>query len=470
MDWTKLFFRNRKHNNLLRSFKKIEPIINEIFAPGNRFVGKDYFQFIGQKSCEVAAADYLMIGKFDAKEQSIKSLVYCSKNEVFNNISYHLYESPCKQVFGNKVYSIKEGAGEHFSSNAPFADAEVEGYIGIPLFNSSNEPIGIIVALFKNPIRKHLKTIESLLYLFTSRLSTEIEHLQAKEDIKKRNGELELMHRALKDKNKKLDYSVAKMRKAQLKSKEYDQLKSTFLANLSHEIRTPMNVILGFMELLKSDSLTVEEREEYVEIINFNGLQLLKVMDDLIDISKLQTRLLQEEFSRLHLNDLMSKVHKHFTKQVALLKKDLSINFFDGLEDGKDIIVTDEDGLTKVLKHLLDNALKFTRDGGIISFGYELQGYELLFFVKDNGVGVQAGKEDVIFDMFRQGQDDMKREFGGNGLGLAISKKYIETLGGKIWLDKKYVNGARFCFSIPFEPSKARKASIKKQPLTNQYL
>nr|WP_321405722.1 ATP-binding protein [uncultured Carboxylicivirga sp.] len=472
MDWKRLFFRNKKHNNLLETFKKVEPVIYDIFSPSNRHIGDDYFRYIGQKICGLISADYLMIGTYQNKQNSIESLVYCSSTDFYDNIVYQMNDTPCVNVVGKNTHTITNCAWEQFARNTPLSENLVEGYIGIPLFNSSDEPIGIIVALFKDPIIQDYKTIESLMYLFTPRLSTEIIHLQAKEEVRKRNAELELMHRALKDKNKKLDYSVAELRKAQLKSKEYDQLKSTFLANLSHEIRTPLNVILGFMELLRSDSLTVEERDEYVDIVNLNGLQLLKVMDDLIDISKLQTRLMQEEYSKVVLNDLMEHTHTYFAKQASVIKKNVNINFENGLKDGMDVIISDQEALSKVMKHLLDNALKFTNEGGEISIGYEVQDDQLMFFVKDSGIGVQPGQDEIIFDMFRQGSESFKREFGGNGLGLAISKKYVETLGGQIWLDKQYKKGACFRFTIPFELSQINNATfnLKRQPLVNQYL
>ncbi len=471
MNWKKIFAKRIDNTKLLKQFKKFEPDVFELFSQGNHCVGNDYFRFIGQKLCDLTSADYIIIGKYNKISNSVESFVNCNKDTFFDNITYPLEGTPCKDVVGKKSCYITKAAWEQFPPNSPIMDREAEGYVGVPLFSSNHEPIGIVVALFKNPIEKLHQTIESLLFLFTPRLGTEMEHLQAREEIKKRNAELEIMHRTLKDKNKKLDYSVDELRKAQLKSKEYDQLKSTFLANLSHEIRTPMNVILGFLELLRSSSITVEEREEYIDIINFNGLQLLKVMDDLIDISKLQTRLMQGEYSKISLNDFMFQLEANFKEQAGMIKKEVNIHLSNELEDGKDIIVSDEEALAKTLRHLMDNALKFTKDRGNIFLGYEVTDDKLLFFVKDDGIGVQEGQESLIFDMFRQGQGSMSRQFGGNGLGLAISKKFVETLGGEIWLDNQYKDGAKFLFTIPYDSSiKKNNMHFRTQPLANQYL
>lgn len=441
---------------MLKNFKKVESSIYEIFSPVDRYVGQDYFRFVGPKLCELTGADFIMIGKYNKKLNQVDSFVFCNGSKLLDNVTYSLENTPCEKVVGNEACSISEGAWEKFSKDIPLVDKLIEGYIGIPLFNMSEEPTGIVVALFQKPICKDIKTIESLINLFTPRMSTEIQHFLAREELSKRNVELELMHRALKDKNKKLDDYVEELRKTQLKSKEYDQLKSTFLANLSHEIRTPMNVILGFLELLRSDSLSAEERVEYVDIVNVNGTQLLSVMDNLIDISKLQTRLMQEEFSKIILNDFLSQLQLHYQKEAKLIKKDISVDLYKGIEDGQDFIIADQEGLQKVLKHLMDNALKFTKTGGSIEFGYDLVQDNLRFYVKDNGIGVPKGKEEIIFDMFRQANDNLNRDFGGNGLGLAISKKYIETFGGEIWLDSAYTNGACFYFTIPYERAKLR--------------
>lgn len=455
MSWKKIFTPNKR--NILKRFKKVEPTIYELFAPVNRYIGREYFQFIAPKIGEIIGADYILIGRYHKAQSQIESLVFVEGSTILDNITYDLKHTPCEGVVGKGACTYTNSTWEKFPLDQALANKLIEGYVGIPLFNSSDEPNGILVAMYKEPISNEAKTIESLMYLFTARMSTEIEHLLAKIEIGKRNVELELMHRALTDKNKKLDESLVELHKVQLKLKEYDQLKTTFLANLSHELRTPMNVILGFLELLRSDSLSVAEREEYVSIINVNGLQLLKVMDNLIDISKLQTRLMQEEPSKFILNDMMVQLHKHYVSEVDLLKKPISVNVHNGISDGSDFIVTDQDGLLKVLKHLLDNALKFTAEG-TIDFGYRLTNKTLQFFVKDTGIGVAEGMEDVIFDMFRQVTTDLNREFGGNGLGLAISQKYVDTLGGEIWLDTNYKEGAQFCFTIPYKP--ARLASL----------
>lgn len=460
MNWKNPFSRK---SSLLDRFKKVEPIIYELITPINRHVGNEYFEFSALRICNLIEADYVMIAKYSDESNIVDSIVITDREKLLPNISYSLDNTPCKNVVGKSSCKITNGAWEKFPSDSFLANEKIEGYIGVPLFNSGYHPNGIFIALYKKPI-KQAETIEKLVYLFTPRMSSEIEHYKSKEELNERNKELEITHLQLQQKNDALDESLHKLNEAQRKSKENDQLKSTFLANLSHEIRTPMNVILGFSELLRTDALSSEERDEYIGIINLNGLQLLKVMDNLIDISKLQTRLIQEGPTVFNLNALLENMLKHYMREVKLMHKPLKLYLEKGMEDSNDQVVTDQQGLLKVLNHLLDNAVKFTPEGWI-KFGYTINDDQLQFFIKDTGIGIPEGKEEVIFDMFRQVSTTNSREFGGNGLGLAISKKYIDTLGGEIWIDKTYEGGAQFLFTIPFE--KSLKKIEKKIPRTS---
>ncbi len=449
MSLKKLF---SKRKSFLNKFKKIEPLVYDIISPLNRHIGQDYFDNIALQLANLIEADFVIIGKFIPNMNKVESLAFSDRTKQLTPITYSLDNTPCADVIGKNTCKIEEGAWQKFPQDSFLAQEKIEGYIGIPLFNSGYQPNGIFIALYKQPIKK-AELIESFVYLFTPRMSSEIEHQKAKEELNARNNELEITHLELKQKNLELDISLQQLNEAQKKSKENDHLKSTFLANLSHEIRTPMNVILGFSELLRTESLTTEEREDYISIINLNGLQLLKVMDNLIDISKLQTRLIQEGPRLFKLNELLENMLKHYMREVKLMQKPLKLYLEKGFEENLDEIVTDQQGLLKVLNHLLDNAVKFTMEGWI-KFGYTMADDKLQFYVIDTGIGIPDGKEEVIFDMFRQVSTKNTREFGGNGLGLAISQKYIDTLGGEIWLNKNYKDGAHFCFTIPYEKTK----------------
>ncbi|MBI9062341.1 MAG: hypothetical protein JEZ14_10175 [Marinilabiliaceae bacterium] len=452
MNWRA--FLKREKINLLKQFKSNESLIYELLAPENRYLGQRYFDFLAPKLCHVVNADYIMIGQLDPSTGMVRSLILTNGNKQLPGCNYNIEETPCRNVIGKKSCSITKEAYKQFPHNSFIANKKIESYIGIPLFNSGYEANGILVALFNRSITQQAHAIESLLFLYTPRISAEIEHIAVKHQLKVRNEDLEGIHFQLQQKNEQLDNTVKALNQANIKAEENNQLKSAFLANLSHEIRTPMNAILGFSELLKANNLSNEEKVEYVDIINQNGSHLLKVMDNLIDISKLQTRLLQDGPVKFKLNALLEQMLQHYMKEIRLLHKPINIYLEKGAEEHLDTFITDKEGLIKVLNHLLDNAVKFTSKGWI-KFGYTLQKSYLQFFVSDTGIGIPEGQENNIFDLFRQLDSQNSREFGGTGLGLSISKKYIDALGGEIWLENDKDKGSCFYFTLPFKTIKA---------------
>jgi signal transduction histidine kinase/tetratricopeptide (TPR) repeat protein len=233
------------------------------------------------------------------------------------------------------------------------------------------------------------------------------------------------------------------------KAEESDRLKSVFLSNMSHEIRTPMNAIMGFIGFVENENLSPEKRHKYIGTIRNSVDQLLKLVENIIDISKLeisQLKILPAEFA---VNELMHELEAVFTS-----KTQGKLLFFE-LDDGnflkKDVIFNDRMRIQQVLHRLLDNAFKYT-EKGYIRFGYrEDKGTdELLFFVEDTGIGIPYDQQEVIFEYFRQSVDtELKPKYGGTGLGLSISKGLVEAMKGKIWVESKLGDGSTFFFSIP---------------------
>lgn len=245
----------------------------------------------------------------------------------------------------------------------------------------------------------------------------------------------------------------AELRLANLRAEESSRLKQAFLANLSHEIRTPMNVMLGFGELLKDPVLSSSERREFVDIMNQNGLQLLQIMDNLIDIAKLQTdhswwtgqHMIFNEWLEQFVADFKSR-KKGDTGSVELVLEvapqlvHRAYRIYDKI-------------LSKVLTHLLDNAFKFTSCGKV-TIEAALLNEGLVVKVSDTGVGIPTGDEEVIFDLFRQADLNHTREYGGTGLGLSLVRKYLAIVGGNVMAYNNASGpGATFQFSLPILPA-----------------
>lgn len=236
---------------------------------------------------------------------------------------------------------------------------------------------------------------------------------------------------------------------ARNKAQESDRLKSAFLANMSHEIRTPMHAILGFSKLLEDRSISNEEKSGFINIINKSGEELLTLINDIIDISKIESNLLELSRSSFNLNNLMEQLLIKFeSEKIRLNKKEVVLKLEKFFENRFANIICDNVRLAQVLNNLIGNALKFT-DKGHIRFGYRVDGDFLLFFVEDTGKGISKCNHDLIFERFRQEDESNERNFGGAGLGLSICKGIVELMGGKIWMESIEGNGSTFYFTLP---------------------
>ena len=239
------------------------------------------------------------------------------------------------------------------------------------------------------------------------------------------------------------------LEKSKEKAEESDKLKSTFLANLSHEIRTPMNAIIGFSDLLLNESLSEDLKMKYLKIINSSGKSLVSIIEDLIEMSKIDAKLITPNYKGLDIEKCIKELYN--TLKVTI-PEDKNIDFYinestDKLENN---ILTDEVKLKQIIVNLLTNAIKFT-DSGHVAFGYSINKEEQLieFRVEDTGIGISRNDLKVVFDRFRRVEDDYSISLSGLGLGLSISKAYVEMLGGEINVESVYGGGSVFKFTIP---------------------
>jgi PAS domain S-box-containing protein len=243
---------------------------------------------------------------------------------------------------------------------------------------------------------------------------------------------------------KKTEYDL---RIALTKAEESDRLKTAFLNNMSHEIRTPLNGILGFTSLLDDPETTAEDKKYFYRIINQNGDQLLSIINDIISIATIESGQEKVREAFTNVNEMLNMLYDQFRLQGV--GKDLMLNYRTFIRNEDSIVKTDETKLRQILTNLIGNALKFTEQG-MVEFGCSLEGNMLKFFVTDTGIGIPAEMHEVIFDRFRQANANPRKEYGGNGLGLAISKAYVKLLGGSIWLESVPGKGTTFWFTIPY--------------------
>ena len=303
------------------------------------------------------------------------------------------------------------------------------------------------------------------------------ELLASEEEIRATNEELMATSDALKKSNNEL--IIAKE-----KAEESDRLKTEFLNNMSHEVRTPLNGIMGFSQLLNISELSIDDRDNYIDIINDSGSQLLKIIDDIIEISRLGTKQVKVVENEVSLNNLITGLQADFI--IKAKQKNIQFNIIKGLSDINSMVFTDKNKLNKIFSKLIDNALKFTNTG-TVGLGYKLvhnanekQHKKILFYVNDTGIGIAADKKEIIFNRFSQESNALSRKYGGLGLGLSIAKENIELLGGKISFYSETENlppnkkrGTVFFVEIPYKPVgnsvETSELSVEKNEVLNGF-
>ncbi len=282
---------------------------------------------------------------------------------------------------------------------------------------------------------------------------------ELREEVVKKQKQIEEQLAKYSKLNKGYRAQNRELKQAKEKAEESDRLKSAFLANLSHEIRTPMNAIMGFTGLLDTNELTEESRRKYVEIIKNSGNYLLSIINDILEISQIEAGQVELNKTNVDVNTFMKGIYDLFKISVDQSDKNIKFRLQSTVTETSLMINTDEVKLHQIIINLLTNSLKFTKEGEIL-LGYESTGNnEITFFVKDTGVGIAPQNHHVIFERFRQLEENVPGTSSGSGLGLPITKAYVEMLGGTIKLISAKNEGAEFRIILP-----VKEAEHKSQP------
>ncbi len=236
---------------------------------------------------------------------------------------------------------------------------------------------------------------------------------------------------------------------AKEKAEESDRLKTQFLLNMSHEIKTPMNAINGFSNMLNNPDLSDEKRKSFTSIIINSSNQLQLIVENILTISALETKVEKTTIQPVCINSLIVELLAIYKTQA--FNQNISLYPKQELTDNQSEIFTDRTKITQILTNLITNALKFTHEG-YVEFGYNLKNNELEFYVRDTGIGIKPEMQEQIFERFIQVETGLTRRYGGNGLGLSISKGFVELLDGKFWLQSELDKGSTFYFTIPYKP------------------
>jgi len=308
-----------------------------------------------------------------------------------------------------------------------------EVWLGVPL-NIAGKSIGVVAVQSYTDENAFNESDREILEFISAQISVSVERKKHEEELK------QALEQAL----------------------ESDRLKSAFLANMSHEIRTPMNGILGFAELLKEPNLTGETQQEYIKIIEKGGERMLNIINDIVSISKIESGQMEVHMQESNINEQIEYIYTFFKPKIE--GKGMQISFKNMLPSSEAILKTDSEKVYSILTNLVKNAIKYTEKGSI-EIGYIQKDKCLEFYVKDTGIGIPKDRQKAIFERFIQAEivDKMARQ--GAGLGLSISKAYIEILGGKIWVESAEGKGSTFYFTLPHQTE-----TIKENGDKNKFL
>ena len=264
--------------------------------------------------------------------------------------------------------------------------------------------------------------------------------------------------------------SETSLKIAKAMAEESDRLKSAFLMNLSHEVRTPLNGIMGFSQILQEREFTFDKRREFLNIIYDKAGQLLQILNDILDLSKIESDQLKIGKDDFYLNDIFHELYDTFCLYLEKQKlTSIHLSYTCQLTRDETRLYTDRSRLSQILRNLISNAIKFTEEGSV-AFGYRFQEPDnLLFFVKDTGIGIAPEKQEEIFKPFRQADETTSRDYEGTGLGLSISQSLIKIFGGQIWVESEVNAGSTFYFTFPFSTHKYHKDPETATPKRGSY-
>ncbi len=404
--------------------KRVDDALLFVAQRGWQTGAENFFDALAQFLGEKLDMDYVLIDRIDENPEIAETVALYAKGAITPNMRYALKGTPCENVMGRRLCVYPQGIQQLFPEDTLLPGMGAESYIGIPLWDSTGRPIGLIAVMGNKPLSDEAP-VTQLLQLVATRAAAELERKRAEEEIHKLNQELE---QRVADRTAQLKFA----------NKELE----AFSYSVSHDLRVPLRAIDGFSHILLDDykDKLDEEGMRLLNVVRNNTNRMGQLIDDILKFSR--TGRLEMTLSEIDMGKIAHEVSEELLSSITGAKPQFEIEPIPPVKGDKAM-------MRQVFVNLFSNAVKFsrTRENPKIKVGSSIEGDEIVYYVKDNGVGFDTQYADKLFVVFKRLHSE--KEFEGTGIGLAIVKRIITRLGGRVWAEGKVNEGATIYFSLP---------------------